>query len=619
MPVYLQNPPVPTPEVAKKRAEVKVKQCKEDEDYEPKDSSCPVCSLRLPSITLAFHLLTHEDPTNKQFKCPTCDDKSFTLQQNLDTHLKFHKLESENPFLCCSCEIIYDSQKLLNRHFGLKHKDKILICQFEKNNRICNIKFVDEFQFKLHTMYHNGIYTCDFDSCDKRYKQKQRLLDHINCVHNGQKPYQCKENDCGQLFGSYAALTYHRQYVHFNKIRKKQKAYPWKGGSEMVICHICGKTMMKKYLSQHVKHGHKTTSKRDKTSKRDRTSASSLYPKVSKPKPLVSVKCGLCTMEVEPSNLKFHMESFHNDDNLDCIVCGRKNFTVLTLTEHIKENTCHLPVATTNPTGEQIPNKKKKTLRPFQKSDDAYKCRICKRSHTTVETLQEHFQKCHEGQRPFICSYSGCTKSALLRSEIRKHIDRVHGDGTLFPLRHICHICGQRRVSRNSLIDHLETHSDERQKLRIQCPHCPVILHSKKSLKGHINCKHERKSEFKCTYCGKFYAYRGVLKTHMSRVHTGKYSCHICPMKRRSQEQLDVHFKLHKKNKDWFEPSEVQNNMISNANVQLPSSSSFPSSSVSSGSSNSSTVTDNLLTPAEAVFVGYTNPIVFNYNPPSLS
>ena len=64
---------------------------------------------------------------------------------------------------------------------------------------------------------------------------------------------------------------------------------------------------------------------------------------------------------------------------------------------------------------------------------------------------------------------------------------------------------------------------------QIQCPHCPMILHSTRDLTAHISAAHSEALPYTCDLCGKGYMTSQGLNHHHKSAHLGKqFTCPVC-------------------------------------------------------------------------------------------
>ena len=77
-------------------------------------------------------------------------------------------------------------------------------------------------------------------------------------------------------------------------------------------------------------------------------------------------------------------------------------------------------------------------------------------------------------------------------------------------------------------------------------PGCGLEFPNKQGLKHHLESQHGDMNQLKCKECGKTLASKQSLREHLF-THTGEkpYSCDICHMTFRQGSQLSAHKKIH--------------------------------------------------------------------------
>ena len=58
------------------------------------------------------------------------------------------------------------------------------------------------------------MFKCTFEGCDKSFKQKQHLKNHMLIHADGVRPFRCTYANCGKAFKSISHLKDHTQSIH---------------------------------------------------------------------------------------------------------------------------------------------------------------------------------------------------------------------------------------------------------------------------------------------------------------------------------------------------------------------------------------------------------------------
>ncbi|XP_077591619.1 uncharacterized protein LOC144209278 [Stigmatopora nigra] len=145
-------------------------------------------------------------------------------------------------------------------------------------------------------------------------------------------------------------------------------------------------------------------------------------------KPYTCERCGF--KFATSSNYKIHVRLHSGEKPYVCDVCGQAFAQSSTLTYHKRRHTGEKP----------------------------YQCDLCGMSFSVSSSLIAHARK-HTGETPYKCSQPQCESSFVTSSELKKHMRRLHPDGTNGVQ---CLLCGNRFASVKNMIKHQEkAHAEE--------------------------------------------------------------------------------------------------------------------------------------------------------------
>ncbi|KAF9796755.1 hypothetical protein SFRURICE_001835 [Spodoptera frugiperda] len=249
--------------------------------------------------------------------------KKYKLKVNIptfDTIIETPKKEL-NSLPCSKCDMKFNSEVLLQKHFKMTHKDtnKANICDicgkvFNRSSALkahlnchkvkqcpyCSKILKSHSHYNLHLKNHSILtkrkrlmkyYTCN--SCDYRSLNKNTLEAHINKNHLNIRPYIC--DICQKGFYKKSHLTQH--LLTHEKVKDK-------------TCEICGDTFLnEKTLMEHL-----------------------MIHSGQKP-----FKCDVCGAEFITSGRRLeHMKRKHLEKSECCLVCDKKFGLKKDLNAHLK-------------------------------------------------------------------------------------------------------------------------------------------------------------------------------------------------------------------------------------------------------------------------------------------
>ena len=95
-----------------------------------------------------------------------------------------------------------------------------------------------------------------------------------------------------------------------------------------------------------------------------------------------------------------------------------------------------------------------------------FKCPLCVVACSNMGQLRGHL-RCHTGERPFVCTFEGCTRQFARNEELTRH-KRIHTGIRPFQ----CTSCKKSFGRKDHLQKHRKTHLDPNEKKTFLCPVC---------------------------------------------------------------------------------------------------------------------------------------------------
>ena len=313
-------------------------------------------------------------------------------------------------------------------------------------------------------------------TCDMSFQSQTILDEHQNREH---KSFECLR--CSNTFPTMKQMMDHKRAVH-----KNEKDF---------TCNFCGKVYTKKssfWVHKKTEHSE------------------------------LKWKCDICpnkAFAIE-SLLKQHVKACHlKEKNHICEDCGGAFATNFALKGHrkLKHNQgefaiqCHQ----CDQTFQAKSFLDNHILRIHNKG--TYVCDECGKPYDTKHDLKVHKTRTHtedKGEK-IPCPYPDCSKKFYQQSRMKKHVNKIHNEGTK---PHACQYCPKRFWEANYLREH--TNGVHLNIKPYKCDQCDFASAYSVTLQGHIKASHGGQ-KFYCPYagCNHFAKYNGNLTKHINNIH----------------------------------------------------------------------------------------------------
>lgn len=367
----------------------------------------PVIKEEPPQINDAN--FTHGDSTDNEsdsyFETLNKDKETSTKPENVETPKKFK--HNDKGSTCDICQKTYFDKNTLRRHRITTHSDPgTHFC------KICARIFKSDEELTVHKE------TCLVN----RRKRDKRCKVQVEC------------NLCGQIFAS--KFTYNRHMKHVHSENRQQYHL-----EKSIVCDVCGKNYFDHgTLQQHKKRMHVapgtlmcrvclTVFEFEEECESHQKECRLNYYRRNCIGLGKTFECYVCKkiLKTKPI-LRRHMRSVHDPDKVQCQYCGKQ---ILAHNFQRHHDAVHLNIRNfiCNVCGQAFKSKRSRQFHMYRHSGEKpYECTYegCTKRFTTPGSRIEHLRK-HTGEKPFQCDIDGCDKKYAYGIDFRRHKMNKHG------------------------------------------------------------------------------------------------------------------------------------------------------------------------------------------------
>ncbi|CAI5767732.1 finger 11-like [Podarcis lilfordi] len=560
-----------------------------------------------------------EGSQNVCFKC----GKKYGRKSTLKRHLKLHS--STRPYICPTCGKGFTEKCPLIAHTQT-HTKKRRLRREPYECPECGEDFFTKASFNEHRASHTSEPTYSCPDCGKSYEAESRLVRHVAKAHSGATLFECP--GCGKGFTKEKDLAQHRVTIHTEGSRYWCHDHGTSVGEESPLikrgefpkmehpcrCSECKEGLgddaghwrthekgnPQKYLPREMHFGKRTPHPTNRES--DAEEYSHECPMCGR-----CFKNGVCFANHwrvhareqqrgqagafrEETRLTRNQKTQADFESEACFDCGKPlcadsmlpaqpkiemedNLYKCPDSEEIFRDSRHFA---NHQRGGHWEDLEARALAADQletpRKKGSYSCSRCERVYTTHYNLRRHqriHSECRPAKRPscgegFSCAWSfPDNRKACVKGENGLHKCSCCAKGfgaksvlpgclppTVKAKPYKCSICGKAFAYRYTLAQHQETHEDEQPSLHI-CSFCSQAFRTWSCLNRHQQL-HMGEKRYQCAVCGKAFAYRDALARHRE-IHTQGplHKCTFCPKTFSTSNSLSRHRLIHLKTRSY--------------------------------------------------------------------
>ncbi|XP_015172124.1 PREDICTED: zinc finger protein 883-like [Polistes dominula] len=261
-------------------------------------------------------------------------------------------------------------------------------------------------------------YICNYEGCNLAYFKQSRLDRHIR-LHTGERPYKCYFPECTKAYTNSSHL---RRHIETHNLTKKR-----------LECSKCSLTLSNYYnLKRHYARVHDNV-----------------------------LTCNECNEKFIKKRQLIRHIALHNNVMYNCSQCDKKLTTMNYLKRHEelhkkgnKSYPCPLCSEVFTKWILLVKHKKAHHIKDF-------KCYQCKKVFANGNYLKNHLKTHNETRCVIPCPYENCEKSYFYKSNLTNHINYYH-----LNKKFICDICNTELSAKSKLIQHIQTHTNSKKKVK---------------------------------------------------------------------------------------------------------------------------------------------------------
>lgn len=429
---------------------------------------CSLCNRKFRYLkTRLDHQNIHDG--QQPHMCPVCFKTFYTLS-SLKSHSRVHKGKEQE--ICSACGKSFSNKSSLTIHIREKHLPdtdprSVFVC------KICGSQFRTASKMHLHFIKHKidttTTYTCDY--CQKDYKTRRLISQHMYHVHSGQKAYKC--SFCSKIF------RHKVQRVDHENVHTGQRPYQ---------CQYCPKSFLNRRSVRRHNCVRQNGEEKPLAPPNEIQITNSEPPKVFELDPTVESKnafeCNICFKTFgRKKNRDEHLNVHSGQKPFQCTLCTKKFTGSSNLTTHYKRQHGNIGLAALIPKVE-IADSSDSESHPTEDSSSTFECsKLCPEKFMAATSMEAHNKKRYGG----LVAEDTVSKIDIQFTNPIQPIDSKLNALKNTKTTYECSICFKKFGRSKARDEHVSIHSGKRP---FQCDLCPKNFVRSSTLRTHMQKNH---------------------------------------------------------------------------------------------------------------------------------
>ena len=480
--------------------------------------SCTICE---SSFIWDYELREHMKTDHRTNTCTVCG-KTLVNKSDMMKHMRIHS--DEEPYICAICNRTFRTKHKVTTHLRLAHitsESDILNCP------VCYEQFSSNLRFEVHALQHvlTNKLSCAF--CANSFAWKHELDDHIKTDHRDNKrtthtevqEVQGKEPEkdigsfdctlCDKIFKTKNDLIEHLSVAHLDQ--------------RPCVCTACGKCCVKKSnLVTHMRHAH--------------------LRKFEEKFQCVICSVSFKSLDQFHDHCLKHSVSYESqevqgkDSEFCCTFCNKTFKTKHRLMIHSRTHTyvCTGCGASFEEKSPLLTHMRYMHLSALRMPGLAYECTLCYKSLKSIEDFHIHGLEHHSATHGLSCTR--CDSSFTGKEELDAHMKKYHEKSSTILPSTVPHST----TPQLHMVETDKSPDECIAQNTIPRPACSGSFTSQSELEEHME-KHYDEKMFPCSGCGQKFSSAIKAAMHAASHPPKFFSCTKCDEAFETPKSLELH------------------------------------------------------------------------------